>query len=79
VNGFIDHLYTLLVTTSNYRTISDLHNSQITTAATKPFPSVLYLHQLFPGNGFEQWRFFSFTRLGSKFTASHAELNWTGN
>jgi hypothetical protein len=39
VNGFIDHLCTRLETTSNYNTTSDLHNSQITPAAAKPFPA----------------------------------------
>jgi hypothetical protein len=36
VNGFIDYLYTLLKTTSNY-VIANPHNSQITTAPVKPF------------------------------------------
>jgi hypothetical protein len=39
----------------------------------------IYIHtgifESFPGNGFWQWRFFSFTPSGSVFTASHAELN----
>jgi hypothetical protein len=48
--GFIDHLYTQLGTTSNYIAIANLHNSQITTA--KSFPSLLYLRQPFPDNGF---------------------------
>jgi hypothetical protein len=39
VNGFIDHLYTRLGTTSNYSATSYLHNSQITTAPAKPFPA----------------------------------------
>jgi hypothetical protein len=38
VNGFTDHLYTQLVTTSNYSATGNLHNSQITTAPAKPFP-----------------------------------------
>jgi hypothetical protein len=35
-------------------------------------------HQPFPGNGFQQWRLFSFMRSGFIFTTSHAELpiNW---
>jgi hypothetical protein len=39
VNGFIDHLYTQFGTISNYSTIAYLHNSQITTAPSKPFPA----------------------------------------
>jgi hypothetical protein len=34
--GFIDHLYATLGTTSNYSANANLHNSQITTAPTKP-------------------------------------------
>jgi hypothetical protein len=52
VNGFIDHLYTRLGTTSNYSAMTNLHNSHITTVTTKPFSSLLYLHQLFSGSGF---------------------------
>jgi hypothetical protein len=37
--GFIDHLYTRLVSTSNYSAITNLHNSQNTTEHTKPFPA----------------------------------------
>jgi hypothetical protein len=37
VNGFIDHLYTRLGTTSNYGATADLHTLQITTANTKSF------------------------------------------
>jgi hypothetical protein len=37
MNGFIDNLYTWLGTTSNYSATTNLHNSQITTAPTKPF------------------------------------------
>jgi hypothetical protein len=37
VNGFIDHLYARLGTTSNYSVTANLHNSQITTAPGKPF------------------------------------------
>jgi hypothetical protein len=39
VNGFIDHLYTRLGTSSNYSAKANLHNSQITTAAAKHFPA----------------------------------------
>jgi hypothetical protein len=35
VNGFIDHLYTCLISTSNYSVIADLHIFQITRAHTK--------------------------------------------
>jgi hypothetical protein len=38
-NGFIDYLYTRLVSTSNYNATTDLYNSQITTAPAKPFPA----------------------------------------
>jgi hypothetical protein len=38
VNGFTDHLYTRLGTTSNYSATANLHNSQITTASAKPLP-----------------------------------------
>jgi hypothetical protein len=37
VNGFIDHLYTRLVITSNYSATINIHNSQITTALAKHF------------------------------------------
>jgi hypothetical protein len=37
--GFIDHLYTRVGTANNYSTITNLHNSQITTAPTKSFPA----------------------------------------
>jgi hypothetical protein len=40
VNGFIDHLYTRLVSASNYNTIADLHILQISRAYAKSFPSV---------------------------------------
>jgi hypothetical protein len=53
MNGFIDHIYTPLGTTSNYSGIANLHNSQINTAPAKPFfPSLLCLYQPFPNNGF---------------------------
>jgi hypothetical protein len=52
VNGFIDHLYTRLGTTSNYSATTNLDTLQITIAAAKPFSSLLCLHQPFPGNGF---------------------------
>jgi hypothetical protein len=35
----LTHLYTPLGTTSNYSATANLHNSQITTAPTKPFPA----------------------------------------
>jgi hypothetical protein len=75
VNGFIAHLYTPLEATSNYSFTAYLHALQISTASAKPLSSLLCLHRPFPGNGFKHWRFFSFTRSGSIFTASHAELN----
>jgi hypothetical protein len=39
MNGFIDHLYTRLVITSNYSATANLHNSQIITARDKPIPA----------------------------------------
>jgi hypothetical protein len=39
VNGFIDHVYRRLVSTSRYSTTANLYNSQITTAPAKPFPA----------------------------------------
>jgi hypothetical protein len=39
VNGFIDHFYTPLGTTSNYSATANLHNSQITISTAKPFPA----------------------------------------
>jgi hypothetical protein len=78
VIGFIDHLYTKLRTMSSYSTTTNLHNVQIT-APTKHFSILLCFLQPFPGNGFWQWRFFSFMLSGPLFTASHAELNWTPN
>jgi hypothetical protein len=39
VNGFIDHLYTPLGTTSTYSSIANLHNSYITTAHANPIPA----------------------------------------
>jgi hypothetical protein len=41
--GLIEHLYTALGTTRNYRAIGDVHTLQITTAHTKPFPDCLVL------------------------------------
>jgi hypothetical protein len=35
--GFTDHLYTRLVSTSNYSAITNHHNSQITKGHSKPF------------------------------------------
>jgi hypothetical protein len=37
VNGFIDHLYTRLGTTSNYIAIANLNTLQMTTVHAKPF------------------------------------------
>jgi hypothetical protein len=50
--GFIDHLYTQVVTKSNYSAIANLHTLQITIAPANFFSSLLCLHQPFPGNGF---------------------------
>jgi hypothetical protein len=48
VNGFVDHLYTWLVSTSKYSATTDLRNSQITTAPAKPFSacSIFTSHSL---------------------------------
>jgi hypothetical protein len=43
VKRFIFHLYTPLVFTNNYNVTANLHNSQITTAPTKPFQPALFL------------------------------------
>jgi hypothetical protein len=51
VNEFIDHLYTRPRTRSDYSATANLHNSQIITAPSKLFSSLLCLHQPFPGNG----------------------------
>jgi hypothetical protein len=52
MNKFVDHLYTPLGTTSNYRAIANLQSLQITTTPAKPFSSLLCAHQPFHGNGF---------------------------
>jgi hypothetical protein len=41
-NGFINHLYTQIGTTSNYSATANLHTS-ITTAPAKPFSTLLRL------------------------------------
>jgi hypothetical protein len=75
----IDHSYTPL-STNNYSAIADLHSLLITTAAAKPLPACC-LQQPFPGNGFQQCRFFGFPHSDPLVTASRAELNssviWT--
>jgi hypothetical protein len=52
LKGFIGHLDTPLETTSNYISIADLQNSEITAASAKPFSSLQCLRQPFPSNGF---------------------------
>jgi hypothetical protein len=52
MNGFIDHLYTPLGTSSNYDAIADLNNSKITTPPVKAFSILLRLHLPFCRNGF---------------------------
>jgi hypothetical protein len=42
VNVFINHLYTLLGTTSPYNAIADLHTLQITTAHNKPQSLIVF-------------------------------------
>jgi hypothetical protein len=54
---------------ANYSATAILSNSQITTAPAKSFLAYC-LHQPFPGNGFQQCKFFSFTISGPLFTAS---------
>jgi hypothetical protein len=39
VNGFIDHLYRRLLSTSNYSAVANQHSSQIATAHAKPLPA----------------------------------------
>jgi hypothetical protein len=75
VTWSVEHLYTELRTTSN--ATANFHNSQIITAPAKTFSSVLCLHWPFSGNGFSQWRFFSFMHSNPFFTVSHAEFNST--
>jgi hypothetical protein len=41
VNGFIEHLYTQLITTSNYSTNTNSHTMQVTTAYTKSSQSAV--------------------------------------
>jgi hypothetical protein len=62
MNGFIDHLYTPLGTTCNYRAIANLHTLQNTTVPSKPSSSLLCLRQPFSSNGFYNWKYFSFPR-----------------
>jgi hypothetical protein len=50
VIGFIEHLQN--VTTNNYTAIANSHSL--------PFISLLYLHRLSPGNGFQRRSFLSF-------------------
>jgi hypothetical protein len=73
--GFIYHLYTSLGTTSNYSIVTNLHNSQITTAPAEPFCSQMYLQQPFPINGFQHRRFFSFPRSHHYYPATISQLN----
>jgi hypothetical protein len=54
VIGFIEHL--LILTTSNYSTITNSYTLQFTAACTKLF-SLLCLHQSLPGNS-SQWQTF---------------------
>jgi hypothetical protein len=71
MNGFINHLYTPLGTTSTYSAITDLHNLQITIAPATPLSGLLCIHQPFPAMASNS----SFTRTGSIFKTSRAELN----
>jgi hypothetical protein len=50
VIGFIEHL--LNVNTNNSSSIANSRTMHFTTASTKFFFSLLYLHRLSPGNGF---------------------------
>jgi hypothetical protein len=45
--GFIDHLNTRLISTSNYCATTNLHNLQITTAPAKPFPACSFFTSRF--------------------------------
>jgi hypothetical protein len=51
MNGFTNHLFTRLGTTSNYSATANLHNSLFITASAKPLLAYC-LQQPFPGNGF---------------------------
>jgi hypothetical protein len=42
VNGLIDHLYTRLVSTSNYSATANPHTSHITTAFAKSFSAYVF-------------------------------------
>jgi hypothetical protein len=64
MNGFIDHLYTPLGTTSNYSATADLHTLQITTAPAKPFPACYVLTS----------RFLATTSNSGDSSASHAQV-----
>jgi hypothetical protein len=69
-----ERIYWPLETTSNYSSIANLHTLQITTAPAMPFSSLLFLHQPFPGNGFnseDSWA----SLVQVVFTVSRAELN----
>jgi hypothetical protein len=55
--GFIDTLYTVLGTTSNYSAIAGLHTLQFTVTRTR----VLSLHWSYPGNGFQHSSYTSLT------------------
>jgi hypothetical protein len=48
---YLPLIHTLGIT-SNYSATANFHNSQIATAPTKPFSSLLFFHQPFPGYGF---------------------------
>jgi hypothetical protein len=57
VIGFIEHLQ--IVITSNYSAIANSHTLQFITALISLL-SLLYLHRLSPGNGFQRCSFLSF-------------------
>jgi hypothetical protein len=55
--GFIDHLYTVLETTTNYSAIADLHTLQFTVTYTLVFS--VFISRIL-ATDLTQWRFFSF-------------------
>jgi hypothetical protein len=59
VIGFIEHLYTQLVTSSNYSAIANSH-SAIRYSTILSLLSLLYLHLLSPSNCFQRRSFLSF-------------------
>jgi hypothetical protein len=73
VKGFTIHVYTRLGSKSNYSATANLHESQIITASSKPFPPCYALTNSSQETASNKWKF-SFMLSGSIFTTSNAEL-----